>query len=204
MPRQIFAAEETDPKKQSEIVRRIHARSVGLSRLTDQMLNRALVIHRADTAMHEVIDLRKVAMTATEVFDDGNLFETGQMRLALPQSPVWVKGDALSLEEAAKNLISNATRHGKGAVKIVVSRDGDQARLAVRDEGPGMSADEARQFSQRFRAKDQHRTNGTGIGLSIARAVADAHGADLLVHTAPGKGFEIAIQMLATKSGDAQ
>jgi two-component system sensor histidine kinase TctE len=187
-----LAAEEQDPARQAEIVQRIHARSVGLSRLTDQMLNRALVIHRADTAIHTVVDLRRVAMTASEVFDDGTLFESGRLRLSLPQAPAMVKGDLLSLEEAAKNLISNALQHGKGTVTVTVTvtlADG-VARLSVHDEGCGVSNADAQRFGERFRRGNDHRTHGTGIGLSIAHAVASAH-QTAIETTADGHGFEI-------------
>ena len=190
-----LAADEIDPKKQNEIVRRIHARSIGLSRLTDQMLNRALVIHRADTAIHETIDLRKIAMAACDVFDDGKVFETGQLRLDLPPKPVWIRGDTLSLEEAAKNLISNALNHGAGQVSVIVEQQPDWAKLSVRDKGKGMTPAEIKLFSQRFLTNNQGRGGGTGIGLSIARAVAEAHGAELDAITANGIGFEITLQI---------
>lgn len=198
-----LAAEESDPKKQSDIVQRIHSRSVGLSRLTDQMLNRALVIHRADTAFHETIDLRKVAIAATEAFDDGAIFESGRLRLDLPQAPVWIRGDALSLQEAAKNLISNALQHGQGKVSVVVGGQLEEARLSVKDEGKGMTPAEVQLFSQRFLAKNHKPGTGTGIGLSIARAVAEAHGAELEATRSSGEGFEITLRMPAMqRSGE--
>ncbi|WDR06949.1 sensor histidine kinase [Devosia rhodophyticola] len=188
-----LASEEQDPARQSEIVGRILARAVGLSRLTDQMLNRALVIHRGDSAVHTRIDLRRTAMAAAEVFDDGAIFEVGRLRLDLSETPVWIAGDALSLEEAVKNLISNALQHGDGVVTVSVIRQPDEALLHVHDEGKGMTAKEARQLGQRFLSSDQHRTNGTGIGLSIAHAVANAHGATIEVDIASNSGFTISL-----------
>ncbi|HEU0221749.1 MAG TPA: sensor histidine kinase N-terminal domain-containing protein, partial [Paracoccaceae bacterium] len=61
-----LAAEEADPARQRAIVARIHERSVGLSRLTDQMLNHALIIHRADAAPRDRLDLRIVAIRTVE------------------------------------------------------------------------------------------------------------------------------------------
>jgi two-component system sensor histidine kinase TctE len=131
-------------------------------------------------------------MAASEVFDDGTLFESGRLRLSLPQAPAMVKGDLLSLEEAAKNLISNALQHGKGTVTVTVTvtlADG-VARLSVHDEGCGVSNADAQRFGERFRRGNDHRTHGTGIGLSIAHAVASAH-QTAIETTADGHGFEI-------------
>jgi two-component system sensor histidine kinase TctE len=154
------------------------------------MLNRALVIHRADTAIHTVVDLRRVAMAASEVFDDGTLFESGRLHLVLPRAPAMVNGDLLSLEEAAKNLISNALQHGKGTVTVSVTLADGVAKLSVHDEGSGVSDAEAQRFGERFRRGNDHRTHGTGIGLSIAHAVASAHQTAIKM-TADGDGFEI-------------
>lgn len=190
-----LAAEEPDPARQSEIVGRILVRAVGLSRLTDQMLNRALVIHRGDSAAHSRIDLRRVAMAATEVFDDGSIFEAGQLQLALCETPAWVAGDALSLQEAAKNLISNGLQHGAGVVTVSVLCRAGAALLQVHDQGGGMTPDEARLLGQRFVSADQHRSNGSGIGLSIAQAVASAHAATLELETHAAAGFTISLKM---------
>lgn len=190
-----LAAEEQDPARQSEIVSKILARAVGLSRLTDQMLNRALVIHRGDSAAHTRIDLRRVAMAAAEVFDDGTIFEAGRLQLDLCETPAWVAGDALSLEEAVKNLISNALQHGQGVVTVSVLRQSSQAVLKVHDQGKGMTAQEARLLGQRFLSADQHRTSGTGIGLSIAHAVANAHDATIEVDIASTVGFTISLHI---------
>ena len=64
-----LAADEPEPARQRAIVARIHARAVGLSRLTDQLLNHALVIHRADAAPHDPVDLRTIAIRIVEETD---------------------------------------------------------------------------------------------------------------------------------------
>ena len=107
-----LAAEETDPERQRAIVDRIHERAVGLSRLTDQLLNHALIIHRADSVVRERLDLRAVAIQVAEENDHELFGHRDDLRLDLPQEAVWIRGDALSLAEASKNLVNNAFRHG--------------------------------------------------------------------------------------------
>lgn len=185
-----LAADEPDPDRRERIVARIHNRSVELTRLTDQILNRALIIHRADSEPHEWVDLRKVAMRAAESFDDGTLFEEGRLRLDLAPASAGVIGDRLSLEEAAKNFISNALTHGEGTVTVSAARHGDYARLAVSDEGKGPPSELLGELGTRF---TRGKSGGSGLGLAIARAVATAHRGRLdLGRTEEGQ-FEIAL-----------
>ncbi len=188
-----LAAEEPDPVRRTEIVRRIHTRAVGLSRLTDQMLNRALVTHRADTAIHTQVDLRKIAMAATEMFDDGDMFETGKLRLDVPASPLLAQGDALSLTEATKNLISNALRHGEGNITVTVRPEGEDAQIMVWDQGSGLTSEQERHLGERFATATG--TSGAGIGLSIAHAVATAHHSKLVIRRENRDAFGIGLSL---------
>jgi two-component system sensor histidine kinase KdpD len=90
----------------------------------------------------------------------------------LPLVPI----DAVLVEQALVNLLENALRHGgpNGAVSVLARRDGDAARLEVRDEGPGFAPGDAeRLFDKFYRAKGGP---GAGLGLAIARAIVTAHG----------------------------
>ena len=185
-----LATEESDPAAQNRIVTRVHAKSVELSRLTDQMLSRALVIHRGDSAVHGPVDLRKVAISAAEAFDDGKAFQSGRLRLDIPSGAAGASGDALSLTEAAKNLISNALHHGRGTVTVRVSARNGMATLSVHDQGPGLTPDAAASLGRRF-SPGENQSGGAGIGLSIAAAVARAHDTELTVLSQDKSGFEI-------------
>lgn len=184
-----LAADETDPERLRAIVARIHRRSVGLSRLTDQLLSHALVIHRAEAVPREPLDLRSVAIRAAEDFDP-ELFGAGTLRLDLPEEAVPVRGDALSLAEACKNLVANALRHGRGPVTLVVAAAGAEARLAVGDAGAGIPEADWATAGQRFAPGGG--SEGAGLGLAIAQAVAGAHGGRLGFARGPC-GFEAAL-----------
>ena len=152
---------------------KIDAQTKRLGRLADQLLSRALVIHRSDAGKLVTLDLREVAIAAVESVD-GLLSADDAIRLDLPETPASVMGDALSLREAAKNLISNALDHGAPPFEVKVSLDGDTARLSVRDSGTGMDEIEWRGRARRFgRSQDGARTGG--LGLSIVRSVMLAH-----------------------------
>jgi two-component system sensor histidine kinase TctE len=186
-----LAAEEPDPERQRGIVARIHDRAVGLSRLTDQLLNHALIIHRADAAPHETLDLRTIAIGIVEETDVDDLC------LDLPEDPVACRGDALSLREAGKNLVNNALRHGAPPVTLAVHREEGQAVLAVRDRGPGMPEALWQDAGARFDRTGAVTPQSAGIGLAIVAAVAAAHHGELRFGRALSGEFEAALVLPA-------
>lgn len=186
-----LAADEPDPARQRGIIARIHDRAVGLSRLTDQLLNHALVIHRADAVPHAAVDLRTVAIAIVEATDAEDL------RLDLPEDPVICRGDALSLREAGKNLVNNALRHGEPPVTLEVRAEGGRAELAVRDRGPGMPEALWEGAAARFDRTGAVTPRSAGIGLAIVAAVASAHGGELRFGRNAAGDFEAALVLPA-------
>ncbi|AVO36929.1 sensor histidine kinase [Pukyongiella litopenaei] len=168
-----LAASETDPDRRARIVARIEDRTAGLGRLLDQLLSRAMIIHRADTEPATPLDLRDVAVDIVEATDDLFLDAGIEVELALPDDPVPVRGDGLSLTEAGKNLLTNALYHGKPPIRLGVT-DGDMAALWVSDRGDGPAPGILQSAGRRFAKSGS--SGGTGIGLAIAREVAEGHG----------------------------
>ncbi|MBP7003255.1 MAG: sensor histidine kinase N-terminal domain-containing protein [Amaricoccus sp.] len=188
-----LAADEPEPGRQRAIVGRIHDRAVGLSRLTDQLLNHALIIHRADAAPHAVVDLRAVAIRVVEEIEAGD----DDLRLDLPEDPAPCRGDALSLVEAGKNLALNALRHGAPPVVLAVRAEGGSVVLAVRDGGPGMPEALWQNAGQRFDRTAAVTPQSAGIGLAIVAAVAAAHRGALRLGRDPAGQFEAALVLPA-------
>ncbi|OIP86618.1 MAG: sensor histidine kinase, partial [Rhodobacterales bacterium CG2_30_65_12] len=113
-----LAAHEPDPDRRDRLVARIHKRSVSLGRLLDQMLSRALVVHRIDSARRETVDLRDIALDIVEAGDHRLIAPGTEVRLEIGALPVLVRADALSLTEAARNLMANALAHGVSPVTV--------------------------------------------------------------------------------------
>lgn len=195
-----LAADERDPERQQAILARIHVRAVGLSRLTDQLLNHALIIHRSDAVPHELVDLRALAIRVVEESEPVVGEDPG---LELPEDPVLCRGDALSLVEAGKNLVANAARHGAPPVTVTVRVEGGSVVMAVQDHGTGMPAEAAGAAGRRFERTTGVTGASAGIGLAIVRAVAAAHQGGLRFGPAPGDGFEAAMVLPAAGTGAA-
>ncbi len=115
-----------------------------------------------------------------------------------------VIGDESRLRQVLGNLVANALQHTPESAPVVVrvGTRGQDAIIEVVDEGPGMTADDARQVFERFYRTDASRTRasgGTGLGLSIVDSLVFAHGGSVNVTTAPGQGcrFEVRLPRLA-------
>ena len=103
--------------------------------------------------------------------------------------------DAVAVAQLLQNLLDNAFTHGAGGpVELLVRREGAQQLMAVRDRGPGVPPDQrARLFEVFERGPAAAGTRGTGLGLAVCRAIAQAHGATLTLRPRAhgGSAFEV-------------
>ena len=190
-----LAIEEPNPARLRAIAGRIHTRAVGLSRLADQLLNQALIIHRSDAAAQEMIDLREVAIRATDETDHDLLSSGLDLHLDLPEHPVHARGDALSLVEATKNLLSNAVRYGAPPVWFSLEHEpgNGTAAFVVTDCGRGIPESDWRDSGRRFARSAGSLPDSAGLGLAIVNAVAEAHRGWLTFSRTPEGRFRVAL-----------
>jgi two-component system, OmpR family, sensor kinase len=99
--------------------------------------------------------------------------------------------DAQRVTQALVQLAKNAVQHTDPGDVIAIGsrRDADSVRWWVRDTGPGVPPEDAERIFERFQRGDRARgLEGSGLGLSIVRAIATAHGGDVLLDSSPGEG----------------
>jgi two-component system sensor histidine kinase FlrB len=104
------------------------------------------------------------------------------------------------LKSALQNLLVNASQAvaGGGAIKLAACLQGESVELVVADNGPGIAArDQARIFEPFVSG----RSGGTGLGLAVVRAVARAHGGEVVLTSAPGEGSRFAIRLPLSANG---
>jgi signal transduction histidine kinase len=112
-------------------------------------------------------------------------------------APGCVEGtwDRQRLDQVVTNLLANALKYGAGhPIRIRVDLEGDRARLSIADEGIGIrAADHDRIFERFERAAPVRNYGGLGLGLWITRQIVEAHGGQIRVESAPGRGstFEV-------------
>ncbi|APX34594.1 two-component sensor histidine kinase [Brachybacterium sp. P6-10-X1] len=131
-------------------------------------------------------------------------FETAGVALrretALPDS-VAIHADPDRLAQVLGNLLSNALRHTSpgGAVTLSATTHGSTVEIAVADDGEGFTAEDRSRLFERFFRADSSRTrenSGSGIGLTISRALLDAHGGTMTAASeGPGRGATFTIRL---------
>jgi len=113
---------------------------------------------------------------------------------------VW--GDAARLEQALQNLVANALRHTPegGQVSLEAARAGEGVRLTVRDTGSGIPEGHLPHVFDRFYKSDASRTDpysksGSGLGLSIVKAIVERHGGTVAAANTPAGGAEFTLTL---------
>jgi signal transduction histidine kinase len=158
-----------------------------ITRSLDDILSLARVGRPSDPL--ERTDLAALLAAVVEEFEDMaepvELAETE--RLAMPLRATW-------LRRALRNLIENALRYGERA-RVSLAREGRQAVVRIEDDGPGIPEDEIAAMMEPFARGDGSRnreTGGSGLGLALARAIADQHGGTLTLTNRFGPGGKVA------------
>ena len=110
-----------------------------------------------------------------------------------------VTGDPMRLEQALQNLAANALRHTPrgGAVKLNAALEDDRVVVTVSDTGSGIAAEHLPHIFDRFYKVDPARaseTTGSGLGLSIVKAILERHGATVATASRPGQGVTFTIK----------
>ncbi|RYD94289.1 MAG: ATP-binding protein, partial [Sphingomonadales bacterium] len=106
--------------------------------------------------------------------------------------PLMVSGDPVALRRMVQNLVDNGVAYG-GGVEIALAQTDGQAELRVADRGPGLPAAALETMFRPFERGEPSRnraTGGIGLGLSIARAIAQEHGGSLVLANRANGGLE--------------
>jgi PAS domain S-box-containing protein len=177
---------------QAQLSRRLEVGARHVDRLV-QLIESLLDVARLSSGR---IQLNPAPMDLAELLRDvlgrfGPLVDKAGCRLELQTwgeaTGTW---DRLRLEQVVVNLFTNALKFGPGQpVELEVSADARTVRLHVRDHGIGIAPEHQQRIFKRFeRAVSARNYGGLGLGLYISRQIAQAHGGDLLVQSAPGAG----------------
>ena len=127
---------------------------------------------------------------------------------AVVERPVEVPADPRRVRQALENLVANAIQHSPPGAEVVVCAAREEGPdgsgwgvLSVRDEGPGIPAEQLAALFTRFGAGAG--SVGLGLGLYIARRIAEAHGGEVTVDTAPGEGSTFHLRLPAAPAAPA-
>lgn len=179
-----------DPKARQEAIDAIVAESRSMERLVEQLL----FLARED---NHTVKLAPQKLDATELAAQV-LKETGLIDKVHPLRADWAGGVCLTadpavLKEGLRVLVDNACKYtpAGGAITLRVRAEGGWVSFSVTDEGEGIARGELPHLFDRFYRTDASRTRktgGAGLGLAIARRIAESHGGYLTVQSCPGLG----------------
>jgi signal transduction histidine kinase len=190
-----------DPAADVEELRRMAAVVRDATRRADDLIAGLLLLARTEgTELAEVrpVDLADVVVPALAAVR-AEAARRG-LRVQLRPTPAPTRGDPVLLERVAGNLVENAVRHNVagGWVEVSTGTRDAAVRLQVGSSGPEIPGDRVAELFEPFRRGPVARTAdtpGSGLGLSIVRAVVQAHGGTVWAEPVPGGGLMVTVQL---------
>jgi signal transduction histidine kinase len=162
-------------------------------RINELLLLESLESGRGDQRRWTPIELDRLAAEVVEELQV--LAEERGIELGCKVEPAAVRGDDSQLRNAIANLVDNALRHTPGGarVEVTLTAHHHEALLTVIDGGPGLDPEQLERLFERFYT-GRDGTAG-GLGLPIARAIAEAHGGSLVASSPGGARFDLRIPL---------
>ncbi|WP_341805340.1 ATP-binding protein [Nocardioides ochotonae] len=186
---------------QLNAVRRVAGNSRRLLGLIDDLLTLSKMQEESSIAVVErAFDLRRAVEAGyglvAPVLESRRL----TMSLSLPPEPVPFLGDRDMVERLVVNLVGNAVKFtpDEGTVTVTLETEGEETLLRVTDTGIGIPLSEQKHLFQRFFRSElaqKHAIQGSGLGLSISRAVVERHGGTIDVVSDTGAGTTFLVRM---------
>jgi PAS domain S-box-containing protein len=162
-----------------------------LVRLINDLLDLEKMASGKETLERRDVDAADLVQQAAEVMRPMAAQNGVELVAAGAPAPLWADPDRVL--QVLVNLLSNAIKFSPqgGAVRLEAAREGGEVRFRVRDEGRGIPADKLEAVFERFQqvdSSDAREKGGTGLGLPIARKIAEQHGGRLWVESEWGRG----------------
>jgi Na+/proline symporter/nitrogen-specific signal transduction histidine kinase len=185
---------QVELEQRSRFLGIITKESERLTRLINQVLDLSK-IESGKAEWHEsAVDMREVV--ADTVTGMSQVFEEREIKVntSMPERLKPVKADVDRMIQVMLNLLSNAAKFcepGRGRIEIAVSEGGGGLRIDVRDNGPGIAAEDQKVIFDKFRQVGDTLTgkpHGSGLGLHISRQIVEHFGGRMWVESVPGQG----------------
>jgi len=190
-----------DPDATPEELREALRGAVETTERTEALLDGLLVLAASTQGARrdEPVDLGAVAGRAVRSLRAEARAAGADVRVELPAGPMAVRGDEALLERLVGNLVENAVRHGArdAPTRVRVGVEGGEAVVRVENGGRPIAPRDVARLAQPFERLDRRHGGGSGLGLSIVRAVAEAHGGRLELAAPPTGGLRAQVRLPA-------
>jgi len=186
-----IARTHTFTERDQRVLQVINQQSQRLSRMVEALLDISRI--RGGTLSIERTSVDLSALAERLVDEVQPSLERHSIEIHIPNSPVMVTGDALRLEQVFQNIIQNAIKYTPqgGKIALEITREGDQACVAVTDPGIGIPSKALPNlFRQFYRAGNaqSHHIAGMGLGLYVVREIVALHNGRVEVESTEGEG----------------
>lgn len=168
---------------------------VDVNRLQNGKFNITFEPVRLDTLLAQVVENSQLLTTMPLIIEPPSTSSS-------EDEPIWVKGDAVRLQQVFTNLINNAITHAPTSPKLCLSLrrvvGSDQVEIRVQDFGAGIKAEHlAEVFSQFYQVMKggPDSNSGLGLGLFICQQIVQAHGGTIRVESIEGEGATFIVQL---------
>jgi two-component system sensor histidine kinase KdpD len=181
---------DLDPGGRRELLQAIHEESDRLNRLVNNLLDMTRLESGAVQLRKDWQSLEELVGVALARF--GGRLSDRPVTTRLPPGLPLVPVDGMLLEQVLINLIDNALKYTPPATPIEIGAAAGEGEvvLEVADRGPGVPAgDEERLFDKFYRGRAPAGVRGVGLGLTICRAIVEAHGGNIRAENRPGGGL---------------
>ena len=182
----------TGEEKTRELIGRIEDESIRMGTLVEDLLLLAR-LDQSPEIEREPVNLNELIHSASESARASS--PEHQISLVLPEEELFILGDRNRIFQVVANLLENARNHtpAGSSIQVSLTESEDEIKIEVADNGPGIDKHDLERIFERFYRADSSRTRtrkseGSGLGLSIVKAVMQAHGGDVTVDSTMGVG----------------
>ena len=179
-------------EKTRELIGRIEDESIRMGTLVEDLLLLAR-LDQSPEIEREPVNLNELIHSASESARASS--PEHQISMILPDEELFILGDRNRIFQVVANLLENARNHtpAGSSIQVSLTESEDEIKIEVADNGPGIDKHDLERIFERFYRADSSRTRtrkseGSGLGLSIVKAVMQAHGGDVTVDSTMGVG----------------
>jgi two-component system phosphate regulon sensor histidine kinase PhoR len=190
--------ETVDPETAKKFLGTVLREARRLQSLVSDLMSLSRIEAEKHDRPSQKLDLAKLVSKAAA--EAGTPEQKAQVKIAVPDAEVLVRGDSQQLEQLVRNLVDNALKYGapKGPVEVMVKIDEDRAVLTVTDHGEGIDPEHIPHLTRRFYRTDPGRSRaagGTGLGLAIVKHVVERHRGRLDIESKLGQGTTVKVRI---------
>ncbi|HEY6022609.1 MAG TPA: ATP-binding protein [Pseudolabrys sp.] len=202
-----------DPAARSKFLSIMQGQATRMARLIDDLLSLSRIELNAHLQPNTPVDLAPIVRQVVDGLQTLARDRDVEIKVAAPPDALMVLGDRDELIRALENLVENALKYGAAGKRLDIAlargqtRGGmPEARVAVRDYGPGIAPEHLPRLTERFYrvdVTDSRAQGGTGLGLALVKHVLNRHGGRLTIESILGQGatFTMHLPLRTADSG---